>query len=80
MLEVDASTAAVQRLPVSSSNLASVGFDRERHLLEIEFVNGHVYQYLGVHPRVFAALLASDSPGSYFLSEVRDRYEHRLIR
>ena len=34
------------RIPVSSSNLASVGY--EGGILEIEFKSGSVYQYSGV--------------------------------
>ncbi len=35
----------MDRTPVSSSNLASVGYDSESMVLEIEFLNGSVYQY-----------------------------------
>jgi hypothetical protein len=30
------------RVPVSSSNIASVGYDSENKILEIEFVNGNI--------------------------------------
>jgi hypothetical protein len=36
----------VNRLPVSSSNLASVGYAPELRILEVEFLDRSVYQYL----------------------------------
>lgn len=38
----------MKRIPVSSSNLASVGYDEISQALEIEFLHGGVYQYFGV--------------------------------
>jgi hypothetical protein len=39
---------AIERTPVRSSALRSVGDDQEQRTLEIEFTNGAVYQYFGV--------------------------------
>ena len=38
----------IERTPVSSSALRSVGYDQEQRVLEIEFTNGAVYQYLDI--------------------------------
>ena len=38
----------MKRVPVSSSNLASVGYDPELRVLEVEFHNHTVYQYRNV--------------------------------
>jgi len=53
----------MQRTPVSSSNLRSVGYDPATQTLEIEFMNGHIYQYSGVLKSVYDALLAAESHG-----------------
>ncbi len=38
----------MNRVPVSSSNLAAVGYDPAGKVLEIEFLNGSIYQYFNV--------------------------------
>ena len=36
------------RDPVSSSNIASIGYDSDSETLEIEFTNGSIYQYFNL--------------------------------
>lgn len=60
------------RLPVRSSNLASVGYDPQTRILEIEFRNGAIYQYRGVPSAVFLTLMYSPSPGRYFNAAIRE--------
>lgn len=52
----------MNRTPVQSSNVVSIGYDAETQVLEIEFRSG-VYQYQGVPRQVFDGLLAADSVG-----------------
>ena len=42
----------MERQYVSSSNIASIGYDPDNQVLEIEFLSGAVYQYYDV-PQVF---------------------------
>jgi KTSC domain len=60
---------SMSRTPVSSSNLASVGYDQTTQTLEVEFLHGGVYQYSDVPSAVYDGLMTADSHGSYF-----DRY------
>lgn len=69
----------MHRLPVDSSAIASVGYDRETCVLEIEFVEGDVYQYFAVPRRVHRELLGADSMGRYFQSQIRDRYGYQRV-
>ena len=69
----------MHRLPVDSSAIASVGYDRDTCVLEIEFVEGDVYQYFAVPRRVHRELLAADSMGRYFQSQIRDRYGYQRV-
>jgi len=55
----------MNRTPVSSSNLASVGYDPENMILEIEFHNGGIYQYFNVPESVYRSLMSADSHGKY---------------
>ncbi len=56
----------MDRVPVSSSNIASVGYDADKQILEIGFLNGSVYQYFGVPENIFAGLMSASSHGRYF--------------
>lgn len=65
----------MKRKKVDSSNLASVGYDEENQILEIEFNHGGVYQYFDVPKEEYEALLNADSLGSYFYHNIRNDYE-----
>jgi hypothetical protein len=68
----------MRRQLVNSSSLRSVGYDPRLLILEIEFHHTGVYQYYDVPGAVFAALLAQDSLGAYFNTNIRDVY--RCVR
>ena len=54
------------RTPVTSSNLASVGYDPTNRVLEIEFLSGPIYQYFNVPENIYSGLMQAGSHGSYF--------------
>jgi KTSC domain len=56
----------MERQSVESSNLASVGYDAENEILEIEFNHGGVYQYFDVPENIYESLMNADSLGQYF--------------
>ena len=64
---------------VASSTLATVAYDKNRELLELEFNSGALYQYFGVPLAVHEALLCAPSKGSYFNHAVRGRFSYRRI-
>jgi hypothetical protein len=64
---------AIERTPVRSSALRSVGYDQEQRILEIEFTGGAVYRYFDVPPEVYRGLMAAESHGRYFHQHVRDK-------
>lgn len=55
----------MERIPVKSSNIASVGYDEGNKTLEIQFKSGAVYQYSGVEPQTHADLMAAESVGKF---------------
>ena len=69
----------MQRTPVQSSNLASVGYDREKGILEVEFNNGRIYQYFGVPEAVYIGLMNAPSHGQFFHEHIRDVYPYQRI-
>jgi hypothetical protein len=70
----------MQRQPVTSSNLRSVGYDPDSRTLEIEFQTGRVWRYANVPPSVYSTLMAADSKGSYFNSCIRDAFPDMPVR
>jgi hypothetical protein len=65
--------------PVSSSNLAAVGYDPETQTLAIEFKSGGTYEYYDVPQQVFDGLLSAASHGQYFQSNIRGSYRYARL-
>jgi hypothetical protein len=66
----------MDRKPVVSSNVKSVGYDAALQELDVEFTNGGVYRYYGVTVEQHKALISAKSIGSHFSSNVRGKYRH----
>ncbi len=75
--------ALMNRIPVSSTNIASMGFDANSSTLEIEFHNGSVYQYYGVPQHEYTELVAiaqsGGSVGKYFNANIRNAYPYARV-
>lgn len=70
----------MQRFPVQSSNLQSVGYDESASILEIEFKDSAVYHYLAVPKQIFQGLMSARSKGSYLHQFIKDVFSYRQIR
>lgn len=65
----------MEREAVSSSNLASVGYDSNSETLEVEFLKtGKVYEYYNVPQFMYDRLMAAPSVGVFFNAEIRNAY------
>lgn len=64
----------MQRIPISSSCLTSVGYDETRFILEVEFNTGEVYEYLDVPHEVYIDLINSNSIGYFFNKNIKTNY------
>ena len=69
----------MQRHALESSVLASVGYDRWSHVLEVEFRHGGVYRYFEVPEASVEGLMTAGSHGSYFGREIRNRHRCRKM-
>ncbi|SEP28685.1 KTSC domain-containing protein [Halogranum amylolyticum] len=67
----------MNRDSVSSSLLASVGYDSDEQVLEVELQDGKVYQYIDIPERTYRDLLDADSLGRYFNQHIRG---HSYVR
>lgn len=68
----------MDRLPVESSAVESVGYDPRTRTLEVEYASGGVYRYVGVPLRAYELLLRAESIGGYVNRRVKPYY--RCVR
>ena len=64
----------MEREPVNSSNLVSVGYDPASETLEIEFRESGVYEYYNVPQFMFERMMEAGSIGTFFNSEIKNSY------
>ncbi|MDR0605293.1 MAG: KTSC domain-containing protein [Bacteroidales bacterium] len=69
----------MKRQTVESSNLASIGYDSENEILEVEFNHGGIYQYFDVPHDVYEELMNAESHGKYFSANIRNDYEYQKL-
>ena len=69
----------MNRRPVDSTNLLSVGYDSADGILEVEFRNGRVYEYYRVPEAIYERLLTERSPGEFFSQHIKDQYRFRRV-
>ncbi len=65
----------MQRKPVSSSNVASIGYDVASQTLEVEFNNGRVYQYLDVPQSMHEAFMQASSKGGFLNEHIKGSFD-----
>lgn len=70
----------MKRVPVNSTNILSIGYDKDSQLLEIEFNTKRVYRYSSIPPHVYAGLMKAESHGKYFQTHINGAYSHLEVR
>jgi len=71
---------AMDRIPVKSSNIRSVGYEASSSTLEVEFNSRSVYQYLNVPESKYEGLMNAASKGRYLNRNIKVRYKDIKIR
>lgn len=74
------SPTTIKRTHVDSSNLKSIGYNNSSKILEIEFVNGAIYQYYAVPQRTYVELMQAKSHGKYFYAFIRDNFQYQQVQ
>jgi hypothetical protein len=64
----------MKRMLVSSSSIASVGYDAKLATLEVEFASGAVYRYFSVPAAVHIQLMSAASKGAFLSRFVREAF------
>ncbi|MHC1686469.1 MAG: KTSC domain-containing protein [Methanothrix sp.] len=68
----------MERKPVMSSNIKSVGYDEIHKLLEIEFASGEVCTFSNISGEEYGSLLNSSCMGKYFYKFIKNRQGYYL--
>lgn len=67
--------------PVVSSNIAAVGYDVINNILHIQFKGKEtVYAYQGVPAEEHAAMIVSDSIGSFYARNIKKVYQNEIVK
>lgn len=69
----------MNRTPVSSSNVVSVGYDPNTLTLEVEFKGNSVYQYFDVPEAVYQELMQASSIGQYLNANIKQSYRYAKV-
>lgn len=78
--EAKSITSRIKREAVQSTALASVGYSRRLHALEIEFRNGAIYRYLKVEPAIYRDLMLAPSKARFYDEHIRRKYRSLHVK
>ena len=62
-----------------SPGLRAVGYDPARRVLEIEFPDGSVYQYLNVPPDLHRQFMSATGKRSFFEDRIEESYSRKRV-
>lgn len=66
----------MERIPVDSSNISSIGYDKDSSTLEIEFHSGAIYQYFDVNVNIYKGIMEAGSKGHYFAQHIKGYFRY----
>jgi len=69
----------MNRQHVASSNIASIGYDEPTQTLEVEFLNGTIYQYYNFPPHMHEQLMAEGSKGRFLNTYIKNAYPYSRV-
>jgi uncharacterized protein len=69
----------MNRNHVESSNIESIGYDSMSQTLEIEFLNGSIYQYFDIPQHIYQELIDADSHGKYLAANIKGHYRYSKV-
>lgn len=63
----------IERRPVESSNIVSVGYCPDRKCIDVEFKNGGVYRYHDCDQALFNELMKAKSVGKFVHANLKSK-------
>jgi len=70
----------MDRTPVLSSNISSIGYDFQSNTLEVEFTSAEIYQYFNVPEHLYQSLMVASSMGRFLNDYIKFSYRYQKIR
>ena len=69
----------MNREPIASTNIASIGYDEPSQTLEVEFKTGGIYQYYNVTQELFEQLMQAASKGQFLAYQIKNAYPYSRV-
>jgi KTSC domain len=70
----------MEMVPVTSTQIAAVGYDADTKKMRIEFNNGSLYEYSNVTQEIFDGIVNAASPGGAFTASVKGNPKYPYVR
>lgn len=64
---------------VMSSNIYSIGYDHNKQVLQVQFLNESIYEYYDVPSQVHSDLINASSKGRYLMKFIAGRYPYKNV-
>jgi hypothetical protein len=69
----------MNRIPVDSSAIASVGYDAATATLEVEITTGRIYQYFDVPEATHQAFMSAESIGVFYNKVIKEQFRYAQV-
>ncbi len=66
----------MNRTPVSSTDIAEIGYEEDTMTLEVAFHSGGVYQYFDVPDSVYQEFMRASSKGKFLYANIKNSYRY----
>jgi hypothetical protein len=63
-----------------STVISAFHYDSKRHVLQVVFISGTVYEYINVPETMYTAMKSSFSKGTYFNKHIKDHFSFKKIK
>ena len=65
---------------VLSTEIEWIGYEGKRRMLQVEFIDGEIYQYDGVPEEVYQTFLSAPSYCGFLDEHIKGKYPYRRVR
>lgn len=69
----------MELIPVSSSDIKAIGYDKTTTILVVAFHSGGTYQYFNVPEHLYLAFIDAGSKGQFLHQHIKYNYRYQKI-
>ena len=69
----------MQRKPVVSRNIRTIGYEESTQTLEIEFLNSIIFQYYNVPQIIYSEMMKAESKGKFLHFYIENAYPYSRV-